>query len=54
MNSRRIEKNDLGSGRIPHALNRRARGLRLIGDDRDLAADQRIQQRGFPGVRAGR
>ena len=32
------------------ALNGGARGLRLVGDDGELFADQRVQQRGFAGV----
>ena len=32
------------------AAHQRARGLHLVGDDRDLGADQRVDQRRFAGV----
>ena len=51
MNAGRIEKDDLRLGRGHHALDRRAGGLRLIRDNRDLLSHQRIQQRGFSGIR---
>ena len=34
----------------PHAEDPVPRGLRLVGDDRDLRPDEPVQQRGLPGV----
>ena len=50
VNARRIDENDLSFGRGENALNRRACGLRLIGDDGDLLAYQSVQQSRFAGV----
>ena len=51
MDPRRIDEHDLRFGQGDHALDGRPRGLRFIGDDGHLLADERIQQRGFSGVR---
>ena len=50
VNSRRIDEHDLRARQRQHALDRRARGLRPRRDDRQLGPQQRVQQRGFPGV----
>ena len=42
------------SGAVHDAAHDGARGLRLVGGDHDLLADQRVGQRGLAGVRAGR
>ena len=49
-NSRRVEEHELGAALHRDAAQQRARGLHLGRDDRDLAADQRIDQRRFAGV----
>ena len=49
-NPRRVEKHELRAALHRDAAQQRARGLHLGRDDRDLAADQRIDQRRFAGV----
>ena len=51
MNSRRVDEHDLRARQSQHALDRGARGLRTRRDNGQLGAQQRIQQRGFPGIR---
>ena len=46
----RIDQDDLRVVAIHDALDAIARGLRLGRNDRDLAADERVHQRGFAGV----
>ena len=46
-----VDEYDLRLVRGEDALNGGAGGLRLVGDDRDFFPDERIEQRGFPGVR---
>src|SRR5438105_6918976 len=56
MHARRIHEDDLTGGvplhrgQVDHALNIAAGGLRLMSDDGDFFADQRIQQRGFARI----
>ena len=38
-------------GRVRHAADRAARGLRLVGDDRHLLADERVDERRLADVR---
>ena len=51
MNPRGVDKNDLRRApalarrHFHDSLNAVACGLRLVGDDRDLLADERVQQR---------
>ena len=47
----RVEEHDLGVGCGAHSADLRARRLRPVGDDRDLPADDLIQQRRLPDVR---
>src|ERR1700691_1852278 len=47
-----VEEDDLGIRKGEHALDGRAGGLGLVGDDGDLGADDLVQQRGFTGVGA--
>ena len=46
----RVEEHDLRVGIVPHAQNARPRRLRLVGDDRQLGADQPVEQRRLAGV----
>ena len=50
VDSRRVHEHDLRSRQPQHALDGRARGLRPRRDNGQLGSQQRIQQRGFPGV----
>ena len=49
--ARRIHEHDLRLAAHRDAAHRHARGLHLVADDGDLGADQRIDQRGFAGIR---
>ena len=46
----RIDQDDLGVVLDHDAADQRARGLHLARDDRDLGADQRVDQRGFADI----
>ena len=48
----RVEEDDLGVGGGAHSPDLRARRLRPVGDDRDLAADDLVQQRRLADVRS--
>ncbi len=50
MDARRIDEHDLAVRIILHAQDAPARRLRLVGDDRDLGADEGVEQRGLAGV----
>ena len=51
VDSRRVQKDDLGVGPVHDPLDAVPRGLRLVGDDGDLGAHQRVQQRRFANIR---
>ena len=51
MHARRVDEHELRVGQRLHAQDARPGRLRLVRDDGDLAADERVQQRGFAGVR---
>ena len=48
----RVDEHDLAVRVVLHADDPRARGLRLVGHDRELVPDDAVQQRGLAGVRA--
>ena len=48
----RVDEHELRRALAAHAGDAVARGLRLVGRDADLLADQRVQQRGLAHVRA--
>src|SRR5690606_17317908 len=48
---RRVDEDDLGVALDGNAADAGASGLDLVGDDRDLGADHRVQQRRLAGVR---
>jgi len=50
VNAGRIDQDDLGVVTIQDSLDSIASGLWLIGDDGDLLADKRIDERGFACV----
>ena len=49
-NARRVDEDELRAALHRDAAHQRARRLHLGRDDRDLAADQRIDQRRFAGI----
>jgi hypothetical protein len=50
VNAGSIDEDDLRFGQSDHALDGRPCGLRLIGDDGNLLADEGVQQSGLSGV----
>src|SRR5262249_49932647 len=46
-----VEEHDLAVGAVDHGQDAVARGLRLVGDDRDLLAHQPVHERALPHVR---
>ena len=51
LEARRVDEHELGLVDGAHAGDAVARGLRLVGGDADLLADQRVQQRRLADVR---
>ncbi len=54
VDARQVDEHDLHPGLVQHAVDARARRLRLRADDADLLPDQRVQQRGLADVRTAR
>ena len=50
VNAGRIEENHLGAFHVEDAFDGGSGGLRFLGNNRQLAAHQRVQQSGFAGV----
>ena len=50
-NTRRVDEDDLGIAKHRNATDLTARGLHFMGDDRNLGANQPVEQRRFTGVR---
>ena len=50
VDARRVEEHRLGLGVVAHPEDARPRGLRLVGNDRQLGADQAVEQRGLAGI----
>ena len=48
--ARRVDEDELRLARDRDAAQQRARGLHLVGDDRHLGADQRVDQRRFADI----
>ena len=52
MDARRVDENNLtAAGDVFDARDPAARGLGLVGDDRDLGSDEHIEEGGLAGVR---
>ena len=49
--TRRVDEDGLIGAAVQHAEHALARRVRLVRDDADLLADQRVQQRGLADVR---
>ncbi len=52
VHARRVEEDDLGRGGRAHSPDLRARGLRAVGDDRHLPADDLVEQGRLADVRS--
>ena len=50
MHTRRVDEHDLSFGIVANAGNAIARGLRLVGNDGELLADQTVEEGGLAGV----